>query len=402
MTCWKSGSKNWPPHAKAAFWLVQGRLRLPLFSHSDRTHRLTSHIIEAAGITKYYGNYLALSDISLTVSNGEFLALVGPSGCGKTSLLKILAGFEEVSGGTLMINGQDMAGVPASGRPTRMVFQKLALFPHKTVAQNIGFPLHLAKRPKAEIAAAVLQMLEMMHLKESYLNRFPHELSGGEQQRVALARAMVSQPAVLLLDEPMSALDAKLKKSLQAELKHLHRHVGTSFVHVTHDLEEAMMLADRICVMRAGKIVQLGAPSEIYYRPIDAFVAGFIGDTNLLPAQVVPKGAAYQFACDGLDCATPLLEAAQLAPGVIAQRQGLLMIRPEMLRLLAPGEAADCVIEGEVREYFMRGASIQYRIAARKGPEIVMDLPGTSSLPAEKGDQVRLGLARADIFVVEG
>lgn len=360
---------------------------------------MVSPIIKATGIEKYYGTYRALSDISLEVANGEFLALVGPSGCGKTSLLKILAGFEDLSAGSLVIDGKDMAGIPASARPTRMVFQKLALFPHKTVAQNIGFPLHLAKRPKPEIDAAVRRMLELMHLKESYLNRFPHELSGGEQQRVALARSMVSQPPVLLLDEPMSALDAKLKKSLQAELKHLHRHVGTSFVHVTHDLEEAMMLADRICVMRAGRIVQLGAPSEIYYRPADAFVAGFIGDTNLLPAKVTRAGDGFRFACEILDCAEPLLSADQVAPGVAAGGDAALMIRPEMLRLLPQGENAECTIVGTVNEYFIRGASIQYRIAAA-GTEIVMDIPGTSTLPAKQGDAVRLGLALGDLFAV--
>jgi ABC-type Fe3+/spermidine/putrescine transport system ATPase subunit len=363
--------------------------------------QLPSQIIEATGIEKYYGTYRALKNMSLSVATGEFLALVGPSGCGKTSLLKILAGFEDLSGGSLMIDGRDMAGVPASERPTRMVFQKLALFPHKTVAQNIGFPLHLAKRPKPEIDAAVRRMLELMHLKESYLNRYPHELSGGEQQRVALARSMVSQPQVLLLDEPMSALDAKLKKSLQAELKRLHRQVGTSFVHVTHDLEEAMMLADRICVMRAGEIIQLGAPAEIYYRPADAFVASFIGDTNLLPARLSPAQDGFTFDCATLSCAQPQLHAQQVAPGA-ENGAALVMIRPEMLRLLAPGEDAECVIEGEVAEYFIRGASIQYRVATRDGTEIVMDMPGTSVLPARNGEAVRLGLSVADIFVVRG
>ncbi|MEX1660481.1 ABC transporter ATP-binding protein [Thioclava sp. 15-R06ZXC-3] len=361
---------------------------------------MASPIIQATGIEKYYGTYRALTNISLSVANGEFLALVGPSGCGKTSLLKILAGFEDLSGGSLIIDGQDMAGMPASARPTRMVFQKLALFPHKTVAQNIGFPLHLAKRPKSEIDTAVRRMLELMHLKESYLNRYPHELSGGEQQRVALARSMISQPPVLLLDEPMSALDAKLKKSLQAELKHLHRHVGTSFVHVTHDLEEAMMLADRICVMRAGKIVQIGEPSEIYYRPADAFVAGFIGDTNLLPAKITRAGEGFEFSCDNLQCSAPRLGADQVAAGVAAGADALLMIRPEMLRLLAPGKSADCTLAGTVSEYFIRGASIQYRITVAD-TEIVMDVPGTSVLPAKQGDAVQLGLSLSDLFAVE-
>ncbi len=360
---------------------------------------MSSEIIEASGIEKYYGSFHALWDISLSVASGEFLALVGPSGCGKTSLLKILAGFEDLSAGSLTIDGRDMAGVPASQRPTRMVFQKLALFPHKTVADNIGFPLKLAGMKAADINSATMRMLTLMHLKTSYMARFPHELSGGEQQRVALARSMVSQPPVLLLDEPMSALDAKLKKSLQAELKHLHRNVGTSFVHVTHDLEEAMMLADRICVMQAGRIVQLGAPAEIYYRPANAFVAGFIGDTNLLPAQLERTGSEITFACPLLSCEAPTLAPDQIADG-LEDGEALIMIRPEMLRLLEPGEPADCTIEGVVEEYFIRGASVQYRVMVPSREMIVMDIPGTSVLPAHTGAPVRLGCSLSDLFAV--
>ena len=355
-------------------------------------------IIDAIGIEKRYGTYQALHGLTLSVASGEFLALVGPSGCGKTTLLKILAGFEDLSAGRLSIAGRDMAGVPASQRPTRMVFQKLALFPHRTVAENIGFPLRIAGQSPAEIGPAVTRMLEMMHLKPEYLDRYPHELSGGEQQRVALARSMVSQPPVLLLDEPMSALDAKLKKSLQAELKHLHRHVGTSFVHVTHDLEEAMMLADRICVLRAGRIVQIGAPADIYYRPADAFVAAFIGDTNLFPARISPEGTGFAFDCPAVTCATPRLASAQVSEA--AQAEALLMIRPEMLRLLAPGETEDCMLDGTVEEFFIRGASIQYRVRLARGTEAVVELPGTATLPAAAGQPVRLGARRADLFVV--
>lgn len=356
-------------------------------------------IIEARDIQKFYGDYHALKSVSLSVAAGEFLALVGPSGCGKTSLLKILAGFETPSDGRLRIAGQDMTDVPAAARPTRMVFQKLALFPHKTVAENIGFPLMIAGSPAGETRKATAAMIEMMHLKASYLNRYPNELSGGEQQRVALARALVSNPPVLLLDEPMSALDAKLKKSLQAELKHLHRSMGTSFVHVTHDLEEAMMLADRICVMRAGEVVQLGSPADIYYRPADAFVAGFIGDTNLLPATFVRSDGTLRFDCALLTCDRPILPLAQAAPDV-EDGPGLLMIRPELLRILAPEEKADCVISGRISEFFVRGGSVQYRIAGADDLTLVLDLPGTMVLPFKVGDPVRLGCRTADLFAL--
>ena len=360
---------------------------------------MSDQIIEARDIQKYYGSYHALKSVSLSVAAGEVLALVGPSGCGKTSFLKILAGFEAMSGGSLTIADRDMADVPASDRPTRMVFQKLALFPHKTVAQNIGFPLMLARKPAAEIRRAVGAMLEMMHLKDSYLGRFPHELSGGEQQRVALARALVSNPPVLLLDEPMSALDAKLKKSLQAELKHLHRNLGTSFVHVTHDLEEAMMLADRICVMRAGEVVQIGSPSDIYYRPVDAFVAGFIGDTNLLPATFTTTKDGFRFDSPVLAADQPQIGRAQ-ASDLLGEGPGLLMIRPELLRFLAPDESADCVISGQVSEYFIRGGSVQYRVTTVAGATIVLDASGSMVLPAKVGDAVRLGCQISDLFAL--
>jgi len=358
-----------------------------------------SKIIEARGIQKYYGGFHALKSVSLDVAEGEFLALVGPSGCGKTSLLKILAGFEAMSGGSLTIAGRDMGQVPASERPTRMVFQKLALFPHKTVAENIGFPLMLAGRPKAEITVAVAAMIQMMHLKNSYLRRYPHELSGGEQQRVALARALVSNPPVLLLDEPMSALDAKLKKSLQAELKNLHRNLGTSFVHVTHDLEEAMMLADRICVMRAGEVVQIGTPSDIYYRPVDAFVAGFIGDTNLLPATFMRDGTGFGFDSPVLEATRAAITHAQ-ASDKLTEGPGLLMIRPEALRFLAASAGADCVISGQVAECFMRGGSVQYRVVTPAGVTVVMDMAGAMVLPAQVGDAVRLGCDLTDLFAM--
>jgi ABC-type Fe3+/spermidine/putrescine transport system ATPase subunit len=365
---------------------------------------VTTPIIEVEDVDKYYGSHQALKNICLSIETGEFLALVGPSGCGKTSLLKILAGFENPSAGSLRIGGQDMVGVPPSRRPTRMVFQRLALFPHKSVGENIGFPMKVKRRPKAETAEKVREMMAMMHLRDIYLNRYPHELSGGEQQRVALARSLISSPPVLLLDEPLSALDVKLKKSLQAELKHLHRSVGTSFVHVTHDLEEAMMLADRICVMRAGEILQIGLPSDIYYRPADSFVAGFIGDTNLLPARLsADANGRWRFDCPLIACTEPVLGPEQVAKNVDAG-EALLMIRPELVDLLAPEEDAAATISGRVEEFFIKGASIQYRVAAGEaggaGGAVILDLPGTARLPAAVGDEVRLGIKPRDIFAV--
>jgi len=356
-------------------------------------------IIGASGINKFYESFQALFDISLQVMDGEFVALVGPSGCGKTSLLKILAGFEQPTKGKLEIMGKSVVGLPPSQRPTRMVFQKLALFPHKTVRDNIAFPLKLAKVDMAEQDARVAEMMHLMHLPEAYGTRYPAQLSGGEQQRVALARSMVSRPSVLLLDEPLSALDVKLKKVLQTEIKHLHRTVGTSFVHVTHDLEEAMMLADRICVMRKGRILQNGSPTDIYYRPADAFVAGFIGETNLIPVQI--DGAA--FAHPALTCTAPVLEAEQFSPGH-AGSSGLLMIRPELITMqtAAPQVGGDtCVMEGRVEEFFIKGASIQYRVIVDGLAEpMIVDVLGTAIPPAGVAQQVWLSFASSDLYLL--
>jgi ABC-type Fe3+/spermidine/putrescine transport system ATPase subunit len=356
-------------------------------------------ILDIDNIKRSYGNYVALKGVSLGVETGEFIALVGPSGCGKTTLLKLIAGFETAQSGSIRIENRDMTDVPASQRPTSMVFQKLALFPHMTIAQNIGFPLKLRGVAPSVIAQKVREMLDLMQLKPEYLNRFPKQLSGGEQQRVALARSMISSPKLLLLDEPLSALDVKLKKVLQAELKRLHRQVGVTFVHVTHDLEEAMMLADRICVMRAGQILQIGRPNDIYYRPADAFVAGFIGDTNLLPIDV------RQIDSDGIRFAgadfsgLQHLSADRLSPA-LQTGEGLLMVRPELLTLLAPGTHADGEIAAEVTEMFGKGGTIQYRARSAAGSDLVFEIPGTDQAPVDVGAQIRLGWRWQDAFAM--
>jgi ABC-type Fe3+/spermidine/putrescine transport system ATPase subunit len=362
----------------------------------------TSDVLAVEGVRKSYGGTEALKGVSVSVAPGEFVALVGPSGCGKTTLLKIVAGFEEPSGGRVAIDGADMAGVPPARRPTSMVFQRLALFPHMTVAENIGFPLKLRKVPKADLDRRVRQMIDLMQLRPEYLARFPGQLSGGEQQRVALARSMIPEPKLLLLDEPMSALDVKLKKALQAELKRLHRQVGVTFLHVTHDLEEAMMLADRIAVMRGGEILQLGRPEDIYYRPADAFVAGFIGETNLLPVEITGRSAA------GLDYRSGEIESREgripssLAAPDLGSGPAQMMVRPELIRIAREGETFDCAMPARVEEVFVKGGTVQYRARTVAGREIVVELPGTSALPAAIGDSVRLGWQKADIYVLRG
>ena len=362
-------------------------------------------LLDIVALRKTYGAFEALKGVSLSVRQGEFMALVGPSGCGKTTLLKHVAGFEDPTAGALRLDGKDMVGVPPAERPTSMVFQMLALFPHMTVAENIGFPLKLRRVAPAEIKARVAAMIELMQLKPEYLIRFPRQLSGGEQQRVALARSMISEPKLLLLDEPLSALDVKLKKVLQAELKRLHRSVGVTFLHVTHDLEEAMMLADRICVMRGGHVLQVGRPDDIYYRPADAFVAGFIGEINLFPVEVTGReNGTLSYRSMEIRDASGLVPTT-LAADTLGPGPAQMMVRPELIHIAGPiaGAAAfDCSIDAEVTELFVKGGTIQYRARMPSGREVVFEMPGTSRLPADLGDRVALGWNKADIFLFRG
>ena len=356
-------------------------------------------LLELTDIRKSYGSFEALKGVSLSVAAGEFLALVGPSGCGKTTLLKHVAGFEDPDSGAVRIDGRSMLGVPPAQRPTRIVFQKLALFPHMTVAENIGFPLKLRSVAPAALARKVDEMIRLMELKPEYLKRFPRQLSGGEQQRVALARSMISEPKLLLLDEPLSALDVKLKKVLQAELKRLHRMLGVTFVHVTHDLEEAMMLADRICVMRAGRILQVGEPNDIYYRPADAFVAGFIGETNLIPIEVQAIDAAgARIRAPALETPELTIPPAQIAPSLVPGPASM-MIRPELVEMLRD-RPAECAVPVGITEIFSKGGTVQYRAQGPQGLALVVELPGSPEKPAALGDRLRLGWKKRDVFLI--
>jgi ABC-type Fe3+/spermidine/putrescine transport system ATPase subunit len=358
-------------------------------------------ILTTDGLAKAYGTNLALKPTSLAVEAGEFLALVGPSGSGKTTLLKMIGGFERPTAGRLLIDGIDVTGIEPAGRPTSMVFQRLALFPHMTVGDNIGFPLKLRKIPPHERAERVAGMMKLMQLKPDYLTRYPAQLSGGEQQRVALARSMISSPRILLLDEPLSALDAKLRKNLQAELRSLHRRLGVTFIHVTHDLEEAMILADRICVMRNGEIIQIGTPQEIYHRPRTAFVAGFIGETNLLPVEITKVGEAeiaYRSAC--IEHARSSFASGQVGDK-IARGPALVMVRPEHLKADQYG-AGSCTIAARVTEIFLKGSIIQYRAATRHGDiPLVFEVQGMRRADIAIGADVRLGFAESDAFVLQ-
>ncbi len=317
------------------------------------------------------GSVTAVDHVSLAIADGEFFALLGPSGCGKSTLLRMLAGFERPTAGEIVIHGRVMGDTPPYQRPVNMVFQSYALFPHLTVHQNVAFGLEMARRPAAEIRARVDEALAMVRLPE-VADRKPGQLSGGQQQRVALARALVNRPEVLLLDEPLGALDLKLRKEMQLELKALQKRVGITFVYVTHDQEEALSMSDRIAVMDRGRLLQIDAPAVIYERPSCRFVADFIGETNFLEATVTALGGDLgTVAVDGEDLALTGLPQGALAVG---QRVAY-SVRPEkILARTAPPPAAPAMncVPAQVEDVAYIGSDT--RVVVRVSPRLVLSV----------------------------
>jgi spermidine/putrescine transport system ATP-binding protein len=317
-------------------------------------------IIELRDVHKYYGDYHALRGINADIGEGEFFSLLGPSGCGKTTLLRTIAGFEDVSSGTIHLDGKLMEGVPANKRPTNMVFQSYAIFPHLTVAQNVGFGLRKDPRSTIEKANAVAEALEMVGLK-GYGQRAAHALSGGQRQRVALARALILKPKVLLLDEPLSALDKKLREQMQSELRRLQRQVGITFILVTHDQEEALIMSDRIAVMFEGQISQLAAPQQLYRRPINRQVADFIGVMNFLSAKVTSV-AGDRIAAEVAGLGQVEI-AVEQCPGGARQGEGSIGFRPETLTILFDSDTPrGRVAEGTIDEVTYFGDMTYYAV----------------------------------------
>lgn len=316
--------------------------------------------IQLRNIDKHFGPVHVIKDVNLTVKDREFVVFLGPSGCGKTTLLRTIAGFEDVTSGSLHIDGKSMEGVPANLRPTNMVFQSYAIFPHLTVAQNVGFGLRRDPRSAADKAKAVEQALEMVGLG-GYGARASHALSGGQRQRVALARALILEPKVLLLDEPLSALDKKMREQMQHELRRLQRQVGITFILVTHDQEEALIMSDRIAVMFEGQIAQLADPQTLYKRPVSRRVGEFIGVMNVLPAQVLEVGfGKINLEVPGLG-RTQI--AAEQAPGGAAPGPTHVGIRPETMSILFEGETTPAqVADATVSEVTYYGDMTYYDI----------------------------------------
>ena len=324
-------------------------------------------VIEFRSVSKRFGDVLAVAENDLAVEAGEFLSILGPSGCGKTTSLRMMAGFEQPTSGTVLINGEDMTGTPAYRRPVNMVFQHYALFPHLTVADNVSYGLR-QRRPKPskpELAKAVKQALAMVRL-EGFEARRTWELSGGQQQRVALARALINRPSVLLLDEPLAALDRKLRRDMQIELQNLQRDVGITFLLVTHDQEEALSRSDRVCIMREGRIVQIGSPRELYDEPCNSYVADFVGKSNFFPCKAGGKanGALGVILDDGR-IAHGRSPATANAPG--PREAIVLSIRPELISVAkrpdSLPQAAEVKLAGRVLNRIFLGEHTEYRIA---------------------------------------
>ncbi len=325
--------------------------------------RAQQALVTLSGISKAFDGKSIISDFNLTIDHGEFITLLGPSGCGKTTILRLIAGLEEVDSGRVKLDDHDITDTPAEHRHVNTVFQSYALFPHMSVFENVAFGLRMQKTPNAEIAARVSEALAMVQL-ESFADRRPHQLSGGQQQRVAIARAVVNRPKVLLLDESLSALDYKLRKQMQNELKALQRKLGITFVFVTHDQEEALTMSDRIVVMRDGKIEQDGTPREIYEEPKNLFVARFIGEINVFDADVLDASATPRVRarvegreCD-IHCAFPVSVGDRLH----------VLLRPEDLRV--DEVHSDQPIEGligYVRERNYKGMTLESTVELENG-----------------------------------
>jgi spermidine/putrescine transport system ATP-binding protein len=349
--------------------------------------------IEIVDVTKAFGpadrRVLALGGVTATIRRGEFFTLLGPSGCGKTTLLRLIAGFELPTSGEIRLDGQEIGHLPPFRRPVNTVFQNYALFPHMTVAENIGFGLEMLDKPRAEIAATVARMLALVKMSD-LAGRRTDQLSGGQQQRVALARALAPQPKVLLLDEPLSALDLKLRKEMQVELKRIQHETGITFIFVTHDQEEALTMSDRIAVMEKGHILQIGSPTEIYNAPAARFVADFIGDINFIEGEVVScgDGRAEVKLPSG-----PLLSARAGQP---VTGRVTLAIRPEKIGLRAAGDGAS-QLSGRITNLVYFGSGTNVHVDAGIGADIVAR---TTTPGVAIGDRVGLDLPFADLSVL--
>ncbi|KDO00685.1 ABC transporter ATP-binding protein [Pseudomonas donghuensis] len=353
-------------------------------------------LVSLRNLNKHYGDFAAVDDISLDIQDGEFLTFLGSSGSGKSTTLSMLAGFETPSSGEILVNGASLVNVPPHKRDIGMVFQRYSLFPHLSVRDNIAFPLAIRKRSAAERDKQVDAMLKLVQL-DSFAHRHPAQLSGGQQQRVAIARALVYEPRILLMDEPLGALDKKLREDLQDELRQLHRRLGITIVYVTHDQEEAMRLSQRIAIFSHGKIVGLGSGYDLYQNPPNAFVASFLGNSNFLRIKAHGNGAA---SFEG----QPL--AMRLTPGLAEGQEVLLMVRPEKALALSVEQAAREAlpagwneVTAKVGEVLFLGESQTCSVVTAGGTAMTVKALSAAGMPMQPGDTVKVRWAVADACV---
>jgi spermidine/putrescine transport system ATP-binding protein len=338
-----------------------------------RTGHLSTGQLSLVALTKHFGSVVAVDDINLDIPAGGFFSLLGPSGCGKTTTLRMIAGFEAPTSGQVLLDGQDIAGTPPSKRPVNTVFQSYALFPHLRVFDNVAFGLRRAGVAKADVKRRVGEVLDLVQLS-SYASRKPGLLSGGQQQRVALARALVLQPAVLLLDEPLGALDAKLRRQLQVELKQLQTQVGITFVYVTHDQEEALTMSDRIAVINQGKVEQAASPQDLYEEPANAFVADFLGVSNLMDATVAGPSAGG----DGAEVRLSDNFSVDVRGGDVAHRgQAKVVIRPERIGVEPAGSPGPNRLPGLLTNVVYHGSNLQLAIQLASGHSVTAVVPNS-------------------------
>ena len=367
--------------------------------------RADSPLVQLRAVSKRYGDVFAVEAIDLELRRGEFFSLLGPSGCGKTTTLRLIGGFEVPNSGEILIGGRDVARIPPHKRPVNTVFQSYALFQHLNVFNNIGFGLKERRLPRKEIATRVKNSLELVSLVGTE-QRMPRQLSGGQQQRVALARALVNEPAVLLLDEPLGALDLKLRKEMQGELKHMQERLGITFLYVTHDQEEAFTMSDRVGVMDKGQLVQVGAPEELYDRPRNRYVADFVGESNILPGTVVSQDGDTAAVDVGTgECVRAVLDKAT---SVQTGQAVYIVIRPERMELKV-GDNADpsrgvqsCSIHGLLRETIFSGSRRMLIVEIAGGRRLSVSLPNRREVAksAELGSEVEVSWLVMDAWLM--
>lgn len=358
-------------------------------SHSDAPlvpRAMTANsqpILRIVDLEKTFDEFTALDSVNLAVDDGEFLAIVGPSGSGKTTLIRLLVGMDEPTSGEIWLKDRRIDDVPANRRPTCMVFQSLALFPHRSVGENIEFPLKIRGVDAAQRRARALELLDVVRLPQHYYDKRIQQCSGGERQRVALARALAFDPEILFFDEPLSALDFRLRKMLEKELKDLHQRTGKTFIYITHSLEEAMVMSDRIAIMKSGRFEQIGPAEEIYARPKSRFVAEFMGEVNLFHT----KDGTAAVAFEDVSVDPVIAKEHGLATGF----KGYLMARPESVRLLAPGERADATADGVIESEYLLGSRMQYLVRLDSGYKVTVELSRENRVSWEQGSRTRIG-----------